>query len=194
MKKGVPSRMLTLSAYSRRLGVYPQTLRCWEKEERPGLLAPVRTLGNHRRYLVQPKGEITVGYARVSCHYQKDDLPRQAERLTRHAAYRPVVVIKGIGSGLNCNKPGLKKLLALLLTGTVRELILTFKDRLLRFGSELIFFICKQLGVVVTILDHPEEKTMEETFTQDVLAILTVFSARLHGARSHRVRPTPLVT
>ena len=104
------------------------------------------------------------------------------------------MIIKDIGSGLNCNKPGLKKLLALLLTGTVRELILTFKDRLLRFGSELIFFNCKQLGVVVTILGHPEEKSMEETFTQDVLAILTVFSARLHGARSHRVRPTPLVT
>ena len=186
--------MLTISAYSRLLGVHPQTLRRWEREERPGLVAPVRTLGNHRRYLVQPKGEITVGYARVSCHDQKDDLPRQADRLTRHAADRPVLIIKDIGSGLNCNKPGLKKLLALLITGTVRELILTFKDRLLRFGSELIFFICKQLGVVVTILDHPEEKTMEETFTQDVLAILTVFSARLHGARSHRVRATPLVT
>ena len=186
--------MLTLSAYSRRLGVYPQTLRCWEKEEGPGLLAPVRTLGNHRRYLVQPKGEITVGYARVSCHYQKDDLPRQAERLANYVSDRSCMIIKDIGRGLNCNKPGLKKLLALLLTGTVRELILTFKDRLLRFGSELIFFICKQLGVVVTILDHPEEKTMEETFTQDVLAILTVFSARLHGARSHRVRPTPFVT
>ena len=186
--------MLTISAYSRLLGVHPQTLRRWEREERPGLVAPVRTLGNHRRYLVQPKGEITVGYARVSCHDQKDDLPRQAERLANYASDRPCMIIKDIGSGLNCNKPGLKKLLALLLTGTVRELILTFKDRLLRFGSELIFFICKQLGVVVTILDHPEEKSMEETFTQDVLAILTVFSARLHGARSHRVRPTPLVT
>ena len=186
--------MLTLLAYSRLIGVHPQTLRRWERERRPGFVTPVRALGNHRRYLVQPKGDITVGYARVSCHHQKEDLPRQAERLTRQAADRPVVVIKDIGSGLNCNKPGLKKLLALLLTGTVRERILTFKDRLLRFCSELIFFICRQLGVVVTILDHPEEKSMEETFTQDVLAILTVFSARLHGARSHRARPTPLVT
>ena len=135
--------MLTLSAYSRVLGVHPQTLRRWERERRPVFVTPVRTMGNHRRYLVQPKGEITVGYARVSCHDQKDDLPRQADRLTRHAADRPVLIIKDIGSGLNCNKPGLKKLLALLLTGTVRELILTFKDRLLRFGSKLIFFICK---------------------------------------------------
>ncbi len=175
-------------------GVHPQTLRRWERERRPGLVAPIRTLGNHRRYPIPAQGNITVGYARVSGHDQKEDLPRQAERLANHASDRPCMIIKDIGSGLNCNKPGLKKLLALLLTGTVRELILTFKDRLLRFGCELIFFICKQLGVVVTILDHPEEKSREETFTQDVLAILTVFSARLHGARSHRVRPTPLAT
>ena len=186
--------MLTISGYSRLLGVHPQTLRRWERERRPGFVTPVRTPGNHPRYLVQPKGEITVGYARVSCHDQKEDLPRQAERLANYASDRPCMIIKDIGSGLNCNNPGLKKLLALLLTGTVRERILTFKDRLLRFCSELIFFICRQLGVVVTIWDHPEEKSMEETFTQDVLAILTVFSARLHGARSHRARPTPLVT
>ena len=194
MGKGVPCGMLTSSGYSRLLGVHPQTLRRWEREKRPGLAVPVRTLGNHRRYPVPVQGNITVGYARVSCHDQKEDLPRQADRLTRHAADRPVVIIKDIGSGLNCNKPGLKKLLALLLTGTVRELILTYKDRLWRFGSELILFICRQLGLVVTILDHPEEKSMEETFTQDVLVILTVFSARLHGARSHRVRPASLVT
>ena len=186
--------MPTILACSRVLGVHPQPRRRWEREKRPGLVAPVRTLGNHRRYPVPVQGDLNVGYARVSCHDQTEDLPRQAERLAHHASDRPFMIIQDIGSGLNCNKPGLKKLLALLLTGTVRELILTFKDRLLRFGSELIFFICRQLGVVVTILDHPEEKSMEETFTQDVLAILTVFSARLHGARSHRVRPAPLVT
>ena len=143
---------------------------------------------------MQSSGKVTVGYARVSCHDQKADLPRQIGRLTRYAGDKPVVVIQDIGSGLNCNKPGLRKLLSLLLSGNVRELILTYKDRLLRFGSELIFFVCKRLGVVVTILDCPEEKSMEETFTQDVLAVLTVFSAKLHGARSHRKRNDPLVT
>jgi len=129
-----------------------------------------------------------VGYARVSCHDQKDDLPRQIDRLKQHglASGRSVLIVKDIGSGLNCNKPGLRKLLALLLSGTICELILTYKDRLLRFGSELVFFICKRLGITVTILDSPEAKTVEETFTEDVLAILTVFSAKLHGSRSHR--------
>jgi putative resolvase len=129
-----------------------------------------------------------VGYARVSCHDQKDDLPRQIDRLKQHglASGRSVLIVKDIGSGLNCNKPGLRKLLALLLSGTVCELILTYKDRLLRFGSELVFFICKRLGITVTILDSPELKTVEETFTEDVLAILTVFSAKLYGSRFHR--------
>jgi predicted site-specific integrase-resolvase len=186
----------SIAAYSHSLGVHPQTLRRWEREGRAGLTVPVRTPGNHRRYPVQTAGKVTVGYARVSCHDQKDDLPRQIDRLIAQGKSegREVVIVKDIGSGLNCNKPSLRKLLALLLSGKVRELILTYKDRLLRFGSELVFFICERLGIAVTILDSPKEKSMEETFTQDVLAVLTVFSARLHGARSHRPKAPPLAT
>jgi predicted site-specific integrase-resolvase len=122
--------------------------------------------------------------------------PSLIDRLAAHgrADGKEVVIVKDIGSGLNCNKPGLRKLLGLLVSGQVRELILTYKDRLLRFGSELVFFICKRLGVTVTILDAPAEKTMEETFTQDVLAVLTVFSAKLYGARSHRPKAPPLAS
>jgi len=100
--------------------------------------------------------------------------------------------VKDLGSGLHCHQPGLRKLLALLLSGTVAALVLTDEDRLLRFGSELILFLCSRLGVKVTILDSPTKKTMEETFTQDVLAVLTVFSAKLYGARSHRPKAPPL--
>lgn len=186
--------MLTISAYSHLLGVHPQTVRRWEREGRGGLITPIRTSGNHRRYPVKSEGKQAVGYARVSCHDQKDDLPRQIDRLTKHglASGKPVLIVKDVGSGLNCNKPGLRKLLALLLSGTVSELILTYKDRLLRFGSELVFFICKRMGITVTVLDSPEVKTVEETFTEDVLAILTVFSAKLYGARSHRKTKSPI--
>jgi len=187
--------MLTISAYSRLLGVHPQTVRRWEREGRSDLIAPIRTSGNHRRYPITSLGKQVVGYARVSCHDQKDDLPRQIDRLREHglASGKSVLIVKDIGSGLNCNKPGLRKLLALLLSGTVCELVLTYKDRLLRFGSELIFFICKRLGVTVTILDSPKVKTVEETFTEDVLAILTVFSAKLYGSRSHKKTTSPIV-
>ena len=186
--------LYTIASYSRPLGVHPQTLRRWEREGKPGVTQPTRTPGNHRRYAVTETGVLTVGYARVSCHDQKDDLPRQAERLREHgrAEGKQVEVITDIGRGLNCNKPGLRKLLALLLSGRVRELILAFKDRLLRFGSELIFHVCKLKGVTVTILDTPEAKPPAETFAADVLAILTVFSAKLYGARAHRPKLTPL--
>jgi putative resolvase len=96
--------MLTIAAYSRVLGVHPQTLRRWEREGRSGLVAPLRTAGNHRRYPVPTAGKVTVGYARVSCHDQKEDLPRQINRLVQYAADQPIVIIKDIGSGLNCNQ------------------------------------------------------------------------------------------
>jgi len=105
---------------------------------------------------------------------------------------KPITIVKDIGSGMNCDKPGLRQLLRLLLSGTVAELVLTSKDCLLRFGSELLFFLYAKLGVKVTILDPPTEKSMEATVTQDVLAVLTVFSATLYGARSHRPKASPL--
>ena len=150
--------MLSIAAHSRLLGVHPPTVRRWEREGRSGLIAPVHTPGNHRRYPIKTEGRLTVGCARVSSHNQEDDLPRQVARLEAYAAGHQVVIVKDIGSGLNCNKPGLRKLLGFLLSGDARELILTYKDQLLRFGSELVFFICQRLGVkVVTILNAPKQ-------------------------------------
>jgi predicted site-specific integrase-resolvase len=102
-------------------------------------------------------------------------------------AYAPsLLVFTDIGSGLNCRKRGLTALVKLLLTGRVRELVLTYKDRLLRFGSELIFLICDCFGVKVTILNDDGTKGVEAQMAEDILAILTVFSARMHGARAHK--------
>jgi len=81
-----------------------------------------------------------------------------------------------------------RTLLRLLLSGRVSEIILTHKDRLLRFGSELIFRICECCNTKVIVLDEPQEMSDEERLTKDVLEILTVFSARLYGKRSHKNR------
>ena len=70
----------------------------------------------------------------------------------------------------------------------VERLVLTHKDRLLRFGSELIFSLCEQFGTEVVIINRTEDSTFEEDLAQDVLAIITVFSARLYGSRSHKNR------
>ena len=97
-----------------------------------------------------------------------------------------LVVYTDIGSGLNCKKRGLTALVKLLLTGRVKELVLTYKDRLRRFGSELIFLICDCYNIKVTILNDDGTKAAETQMAEDILAILTVFSARMHGARAHK--------
>jgi predicted site-specific integrase-resolvase len=171
-------RLLTISEYAQILCIHPQTLR---KHERLGIgnyIKPIRTAGNHRRYAI-PDGldqkQLTVGYARVSCNDQKADLPRQVDKLK---IYEPTMqVYTDIGSGLNCKKRGLTALVKLLLTGRVKELVLTYKDRLLRFGSELIFLICDCYQVKVTILNDDGTKNVETQMAEDILAILTrVFS------------------
>jgi putative resolvase len=95
-------------------------------------------------------------------------------------------VIKDLGSGMNYHKKGLKQLLDQLTTGQIGRLVLTHKDRLLRFGAELIFSLCSAKGVEVILINQGDEPTFEEELAKDVLEIITVFSARLYGARSHK--------
>ena len=86
---------------------------------------------------------------------------------------------------MNYKKKGLKNLIKLILSGQVSDIVLTHKDRLLRFGSELIFIICKFFGIKVHIIHEEKSLTDEQTLAFDVLEIITVFSARLYGKRSH---------
>ncbi|SMF85233.1 IS607 family transposase, partial [Pseudobacteriovorax antillogorgiicola] len=91
-----------------------------------------------------------------------------------------------LGSGMNYNKKGLKKLIKSLCNQEIGRLVITHKDRLLRFGSELIFSICEHVGSEVVVINSSEESTYEEDLTRDVLEIITVFNARLYGSRSHK--------
>jgi len=170
-------------------GVSVDTIRRWEKS---GKVKSERTDGNHRRYrrsdfVSQPEG-ITILYARVSSHDQKADLERQEAVLQAYAEsngwdYR---LISDLGSGLNYRKKGLHKLITLLLEENVARLIITHKDRLLSFGSELIFSICEHNGIEVIMMNRKEDSTFEEDLAKDVLEIITVFSARLYGSRSRK--------
>ncbi|MDV3002793.1 MAG: hypothetical protein N5P05_004448 (plasmid) [Chroococcopsis gigantea SAG 12.99] len=87
---------------------------------------------------------------------------------------------------MNYKKKGLIRLIKLITTYQVERFILTHKDRLLRFGSDLIFTLCEQLGTEVIIINRSEDSTFEEDLAADVLEIITVFSARLYGLRSHK--------
>ena len=95
-------------------------------------------------------------------------------------------VIQDLGSGLNYSKKSLKKLIHNLCSHGVERFILTHKDRRFRFGSELVFSLCEEFGVEVIIMNAAEERSFEDDLVQDVLEILTVFSARLYGRRNRK--------
>lgn len=189
---------VSIQQASEQLGIHSSTLRRWEDE---GKVTPERTPGGHRRYdyatLLKLSGKsvapteqekITIAYARVSSHDQKDDLVRQVQMLESFCATKgwQVEVIEDLGSGLNYDKRGLKSLLKRICAGEVDRLVLTHKDRLLRFGAELVFSLCEHFGTEIVIINAKGESTFEEDLASDVLEIITVFSARLYGSRSHK--------
>ena len=192
------SKLVMISEAAAYLGVTTSTLRRWEREGR--LKACERTAGGQRRYdlsklrphLFRLKQDntcqVTYGYARVSSHDQKDDLKRQQEILEMYCAAQgwSYEIISDLGSGMNYHKRGLKKLLNTILDGNINRLVLTHKDRLLRFGAELVFSLCEIKGVEIVIINQGGESSFEEELAQDVLEIITVFSARLYGARSQK--------
>ena len=189
-------KLLTISEASKLLGVAKSTLRRWEEEGK--LIPDVRTKGGQRRYklsslLPEMKhknsyNRKTIAYARVSSYDQKDDLERQKQVLEIYCASNgwDFEILSDLGSGINYNKKGLKTLINSIIDGEVGRLVVTHKDRLLRFGAELIFAICEAKEVEVVIINKGEDTTFEEDLAKDVLEIITVFSARLYGARSHK--------
>jgi len=188
-------KLISIGRAAKILGVSNITLRRWDSE---GRLPSLKTSGGHRRYEISKlKPETiyrfdladsrkTIAYARVSSHDQRNDLERQKQVLELFCSKNgwSFDMISDLGSGMNYHKKGLKKLLLSILEDSVGRLVLTHKDRLLRFGSELVFAICEAKGVEIVIINKGEGTTFEEDLATDVLEIITVFSARLYGSNS----------
>ena len=180
------------------LNVSISTLRRWDLLDQ--LTPSFRTKGGHRRYLLSKLQKLVgvvpdnnesrkvVGYARVSSHDQKNDLVRQVKRLNNYCQNisKNYEVIDDLGSGINFKKRGLNKLLKMIISGQVSKIIVLHKDRLLRFGSELLFNICRYFNTDIEIIEEKKKQSDEERLAYDVLEIITVFSARLYGKRSHQ--------
>jgi len=194
---GIEKMKTTIGKVAKELGVTIDTLRRWEKE---GKITSERTVGGHRRYDLeqvqtyfnQKKNKkiekFAIGYARVSTPSRKSDLERQKQLLELYCASKgwKYKIIEDIGSGLNYEKKGLKELIFHIENNQISHLVLNYKDRLLRFGSEIIFEMCRLHNVEVVILNEDEQKTYEEELIEDVLSVITVFSAKLYGSRSHK--------
>jgi predicted site-specific integrase-resolvase len=187
------SKFVSIGMAAQALGVSTSTLRRWEAS---GRLTPARTEGGQRRYdlaALWPETQggaravrKTVAYARVSSHDQKADLERQKRVLELYCASHGWAfdMIADLGSGMNYHKKGLKRLLDRIVEDEVGRLVLTHKDRLLRFGAERIFSLCQTRQVEVVIINQGGDTSFEEEMANDVLEIITVFSARLYGSRS----------
>ena len=197
------SKIISIGQAAKLLGVHVQTLRNWERtgKLKPDSISPGGTRRYNQDKILQITGKelpeiekderITIAYARVSSHDRKADLQRQVQVLELYCAEHgyKYELITDLGSGMNYYKKGLTTLIHKILENNVRRLILTHKDRLLRFGAELIFSICEAKGVEVVILNKGEEKaSFEEDLAKDVLEIITVFSARLYGSRSCKIK------
>ena len=197
------NKIISIGQAAKLLGVHVQTLRNWEKSGKlkPDSISP----GGTRRYnsdtimrisgkelpQIEKDDRVTIAYARVSSQDQKEELKRQAQVLELYCAEHgyKYELITDLGSGMNYYKKGLTALISRILDDGVKRLVLTHKDRLLRFGAELIFSICEVKGVEVVIINRGEEKaSFEEDLAKDVLEIITVFSARLYGSRSGKNR------
>ena len=185
-------RFVKIGEAAKLVGVNPQTLRRWEEG---GIIQPAkRTPKGTRLYSVQELLGVndlsypTIAYARVLSSDQKEDLERQHAVLEAFCNKNgwQTEIIRDLGSGMNYNKQGLRRLLELMVRGQMSRLVITHKDRLLRFGAEIIFRLCELKGIEVVIINKGEQPSFEEELTRDVMETMTVFCAKLYGRRSHK--------
>ncbi len=180
------------------LGVTAQTLRNWDKE---GKLKPSYVKSNGYRYYSEDlilsytqerktkKNLNVIGYARVSSKKQSDDLERQVNNLKTYldSKYADYEIITDIGSGINYTKPGLKKLIEKINKKEVDLIVVLYKDRLLRFGFELIEYFAELNNVKFEVLDKID-KNQDQELVEDLVQIITVFSGKIQGKRKNKTK------
>lgn len=186
----------TINKFAKIIGVTPQTLRNWD---RSGRLHPHHTSTNGYRYYseeqlcavtgIQFVPRKVIGYCRVSSRKQKDDLERQVENLRTYlyAQGNPFEIITDIGSGINYTKKGLQELIRRIEANQVEKVVVLYKDRLLRFGFELLETIATIHGCKIEIVDTTRKSEQQE-LVEDLVQIITVFSCKLQGKRAHQVK------
>ena len=170
---------------SKILGVHPNTLRKWAKN---GKIEYIKSASGQRRYNVNKYLGAAINaqqicYCRVSSYKQKDDLKRQVDFMSQK--YPNARIIKDIASGLSFKRKGLLSILEFACAGDKLEVIVAYKDRLSRFGFDLIKFIIERSGGRIMVLNRTE-LSPESELVGDLLTILHVFSCRMHGLRSYK--------
>ncbi len=191
-------KYLSSKTVTQMLGVTAQTLRNWDKD---GKLKPSYVKSNGYRYYSEEsilaytqerktkKNLNVVGYVRVSSKKQTDDLDRQVNNIKAYldTKYSNYEIISDIGSGINYQKPGLKKLIEKINRKEVDLIVVLYKDRLLRFGFELVEYFAELNNVKIEVLDKIDNKQDQE-LVEDLVQIVTVFSCKIQGKRKAKTK------
>ena len=153
--------------------------------------------GDGGREIEVPGEQRTAVYCRVSSHEQKakGDLDRQVQVAVEHCTVAGLGnprVYADVGSGLNANRGGLKRLCKAIERGLVHHVVVTYKDRLTRFGFGYLDRYFKSHGTSITVMRQAATRSMHEELVDDLVAIVTSFSGRVHGLRGQHKRSKPL--
>lgn len=184
------------------LGVHQRTLYLWEEK---GLIETVRTAGNRRLYNVNKFIEskkcknmvcdnldeldnmtkINICYVRVSSTNYKEDLDKQKKSMTEK--YPDYTIIEDIGSGLDLNKNGINKIIHLAIAGKINELVIAYRDRLTRFGYELVEeLITKYSKGKIIVLSENDKLEPDEELVKDVMTIMNGYITKMAGLRKYK--------
>jgi predicted site-specific integrase-resolvase len=189
-------KMLKVKEVSEMTGLHPSTLRELHKR---GSLVPKKVSEGGTRYYseeqildylgIEDKKRKVIGYCRVSGQKQAGDLERQVDRLQAYMAAKgyQFEIIEDVGSGIKYDKKGLQELIKRIDNNEVSKVVIMYKDRLVRFGYELLEYICKLHGTTIEVVDTTE-KTEQEELTEDLVQIVTVFACRLQGRRAKKTK------
>ncbi|MCC2211127.1 IS607 family transposase [Hominilimicola fabiformis] len=187
--------LLSIGKFAKTVGVTTTTLR---RMHQSGELIPAHISNGGTRYysteqlkLFQSSNNerIVIGYCRVSTPSQKDDLETQVQNVKSYmyAKGYKFDIIKDIGSGINYKKKGLKELINRIENNEVSKVVILYKDRLIRFGFELIEYLCEINNVEIEVIDN-SECSKEKELTDDLIQVITVFANRLYGQHSKKTK------
>lgn len=191
-------KLISIGKFAKILGVTPTTVRRLHKT---GELIPCHISAGGTRYYSEDQlkkfisketenvEKIVIGYCRVSTPSQKDDLETQVNNLKTYmyAKGYKFKIITDIGSGINYNKKGLQELIKKINDKEISKIVILYEDRLIRFGFDLIKYLCELNDVEIEIIDNTEQ-SKEQELTDDLIQIITVFANRLYGQRSRKTK------
>jgi len=175
---------------SKILGVHWQTLRNWSLKKQIDF---IKTPGGKRLYNVQKymeehgmtnQNKRRICYCRVSTVGQKNDLTRQEEYMKQH--YPNHEIYSDIGSGMNYKRKNLLKIIKMAINNQIDEIVVAYKDRLARFGYELIEMLIQSYSKGKIVVLNKSNMSPEEEITKDLVTIINVFSARVNGLRKYK--------